>query len=61
MFNMKKIVNSKLFSVGAIVIAALMAASSEIDKQREFKEFEEMKQGYEELKNKVAALEESKN
>ena len=61
MFDTKKFANSKLFSIGAIVIAALMAASAEIDKQREFKEFEEMKAGYEELKTKVAALEESKN
>lgn len=61
MFDTKKILNSRLFSVGAIVIAALMAAGAEIDKQRELKEFEEMKAGYEELKTKVAALEESKN
>ena len=61
MFDTKKLTNSRLFSIGAIVIAALMAAGAEIDKQREQKEFDEMKQGYEELKNKVAALEESKN
>ena len=61
MFDTKKLTNSRLFSIGAIVIAALMAASAEIDKQREQKEFDEMKQGYEELKVKVAALEESKN
>lgn len=61
MFNIKKLTNSSLFSIGAIVFAVLMAAGEEIEKQKEQKEFEEMKAGYEELKIKVAALEESKN
>lgn len=61
MFDTKKLTNSRLFSIGAIIVAALMAAGAEIDRQKEMKEFDEMKQGYEELKVKVAALEESKN
>ena len=61
MFDTKKLTNSRLFSIGAIIVAALMAAGAEIDRQKEMKEFDEMKQGYEELKVKVATLEESKN
>lgn len=59
MFNFKKIRKSGLISIGAIVVAAVIAAADEFNKQKEQEEMEQLKIEHEELKTRVKALEES--
>ena len=61
MFNIKNVRKSSLISFGAILVAAIMGAISEYGKQKEQKEFDDLKTEHEDLKNRVEALENSEN